>query len=87
MGAREQLLALGALTAGLTHELNNPAAAAVRAASGLRDRVAAMRHKLAKLARGEVDPRLLQLLVDVQEEAVLVAADAPRLSALAGLHS
>ncbi len=43
---RERLLALGSLSAGLTHELNNPAAAAVRATSSLRDRVAGMRHKL-----------------------------------------
>ena len=39
VGQRQQLLALGALTAGLTHELNNPAAAAVRANAALRDRV------------------------------------------------
>ena len=37
----------------------------------LRDRVAGMRHKLAMLAHDEIDPRLLELLVDVQEEAVL----------------
>ena len=36
---RERLLALGSLSAGLTHELNNPAAAAVRATSLLRERV------------------------------------------------
>ncbi|MBE7163458.1 MAG: cyclic nucleotide-binding domain-containing protein, partial [Williamsia herbipolensis] len=40
---RERLLALGSLSAGLTHELNNPAAAAVRATSSLRERVAGMR--------------------------------------------
>jgi signal transduction histidine kinase len=79
---RQQLLALGALSAGLTHELNNPAAAAVRATSALRDRVAAMRHKLAMLAHEELDKRLLELLVDVQEEAVQGVADAPKLSAL-----
>jgi signal transduction histidine kinase len=32
------------------------------------------------LAHEEIDPRLLELLVDVQEEAVLVAADAPELT-------
>src|SRR4029453_7140488 len=33
VGQRERLLAMGKLTAGLTHELNNPAAAASRAAA------------------------------------------------------
>ena len=79
---RQQLLALGALTAGLTHELNNPAAAAVRANAALRDRVAGMRHKLAMLAHDEIDPRLLEVLVDVQEEAVLGVGSGPELSAL-----
>jgi signal transduction histidine kinase len=82
VGQRQQLLALGALSAGLTHELNNPAAAAVRATSALRDRVAAMRHKLAMLAHDELDKRVLELLVDVQEEAVQAVAQAPKLSAL-----
>ncbi|MGH3938037.1 MAG: cyclic nucleotide-binding domain-containing protein [Pseudonocardiaceae bacterium] len=36
VGQRERLLALGKLSAGLTHELNNPAAAATRAAKSLR---------------------------------------------------
>ena len=82
VGQRQQLLALGALSAGLTHELNNPAAAAVRATAALRDRVAGMRQKLAKLAKEELDPHLLELLVDVQEEAVRAVADAPKLTAL-----
>ncbi|GAA4204189.1 ATP-binding protein [Actinocatenispora rupis] len=79
---RERLLALGKLTAGLTHELNNPAAAAVRATGALRERVAGMRHKLAMLAAG--DPKVLQLkhLTDVQEEYVARVAKAPTLTAL-----
>ena len=55
VGERERLLALGSLSAGLTHELNNPAAAAVRATAVLRDRVAGMRHKLAMIADGRLD--------------------------------
>ena len=57
VGQRERLLALGSLSAGLTHELNNPAAAAMRATSSLRDRVAGMRHKLAMIAGGVWDRR------------------------------
>jgi signal transduction histidine kinase len=79
---RQQLLALGALAAGLTHELNNPAAAAVRATAALRQRVEGMRHKLAMLAHHELNPKLLELLVDVQEEAVQAAAFAPELGAV-----
>ncbi|HEY3504287.1 MAG TPA: ATP-binding protein [Actinocatenispora sp.] len=79
---RERLLALGKLTAGLTHELNNPAAAAVRATGALRERVTGMRQKLAKLATG--DPHVLQLkhLTDVQEQFVARVAKAPTLTAL-----
>ncbi|BAX91138.1 ATP-binding protein [Mycobacterium shigaense] len=64
---REKLLALGRLSAGLTHQLNNPAAAISRAASDLRERVASMRHKLAMLADGTVSPEALGALVRLQE--------------------
>ncbi|GAA4486326.1 ATP-binding protein [Actinoallomurus oryzae] len=82
VGQRERLLALGALSAGLTHELNNPAAAAVRATSSLRERVAGMRQKLAMLARKDIDPHLLEQLIDVQETLVKQVADAPKLTAM-----
>ncbi|GLY84020.1 ATP-binding protein [Actinoallomurus iriomotensis] len=82
VGQRERLLALGALSAGLTHELNNPAAAAVRATSSLRERVAGMRHKLALLASKDIDPNLLEQLIDVQELLVKQVADAPKLTAI-----
>jgi signal transduction histidine kinase len=77
---RERLLALGSLSAGLTHELNNPAAAAVRATSSLRDRVAGMRHKLALIAGGPYDRATLETLVRIQEDAVEHVAKAPALS-------
>jgi signal transduction histidine kinase len=82
VGQRERLLALGSLSAGLTHELNNPAAAAVRATSSLRERVAGMRHKLALIAGGAWDRRQLETLIGLQERAVEQVAKAPELSPL-----
>jgi signal transduction histidine kinase len=73
---RERLLALGSLSAGLTHELNNPAAAAVRATSLLRERVATMRHKLAALATGSYDRTALESVVVLQQTAVDRVAEA-----------
>ncbi len=69
IGQRERLLALGSLSAGLTHELNNPAAAAVRATSALRERVAGMRHKLGLIAAGRYDRVALETLIQLQEDA------------------
>jgi signal transduction histidine kinase len=82
VGQRERLLALGSLSAGLTHELNNPAAAAVRATSSLRERVAGMRQKLAKIAGGAWDRTQLETLIQLQEKAVEFVAKAPELSPL-----
>ncbi|MEV4636792.1 ATP-binding protein [Actinoplanes sp. NPDC049548] len=79
---RQRLMALGALSAGLMHELNNPAAAASRATGALRQRVAGMRHKLGMLAHGKVDPDRLDALVELQEEVIERAAKAPALTAM-----
>lgn len=68
IGQREKLLALGQLSAGLTHQLNNPAAATARAVSDLRDRVGKMRHKLAMLADGKFTAEALRTLVSIQDE-------------------
>lgn len=82
VGERERLIALGSLTAGLTHELNNPAAAAVRATDTLRDRVARMRHKLALIADGRLDGTRLHELVEMQDAAVRRAREARPLPAI-----
>jgi len=82
VGQRERLLALGSLSAGLTHELNNPASAAVSATSALRNRVAGMRHKLAVIAGGAWDRRQLETLIRLQERAVEQVAKAPELDPL-----
>jgi signal transduction histidine kinase len=81
-GQRERLLALGSLSAGLTHELNNPAAAAVRATASLRDRISSMRHKLGVIAGGAWDSATLQTLVQLQAEAAERVPKAPALSPL-----
>jgi signal transduction histidine kinase len=82
VGQRERLLALGSLTAGLTHELNNPAAAAMRATASLRERVAGMRHKLGIIAAGRYDRDGLAALIRLQEEAAERVSKAPTLSPL-----
>jgi signal transduction histidine kinase len=79
---RERLLALGSLTAGLTHELNNPAAAAVSATSALRERVAGMRSKLKMIAAGRYDPARLEPLIGLQQKAAERVAKAPDLDPL-----
>ena len=83
-GQRERLLALGSLSAGLTHELNNPAAAAVRATAALRERVAGMRHKLGTIAGGSWDRTTLETLIRLQEEA---ADRVPKAQALTPLEA
>jgi signal transduction histidine kinase len=83
VGQRERLLALGSLSAGLTHELNNPAAAAVRATASLRERVAGMRHKLRLIARGSIQRGTLETLIQLQEEAAEKVSKAPVLDPLA----
>ncbi|MER7506290.1 ATP-binding protein [Nonomuraea pusilla] len=64
---RQRLAALGTITAGLTHELNNPAAAAVRAVGELRSLIRRSRVQLAQLAEDGIPPDKLRTLIEAQE--------------------
>jgi signal transduction histidine kinase len=86
IGQREKLLALGTITAGLTHQLNNPAAATARAVSDLQETVGKMRHKLAMLADGKFTPEALRVLVSIQDEVAEQVAKAKNLE-LSALES
>ncbi|MBV9090398.1 MAG: cyclic nucleotide-binding domain-containing protein [Mycobacteriaceae bacterium] len=65
---REKLLALGQLSAALTHQLNNPAGAISRAASELREGIGKMRHKLAMLAEARLTAEMVRVMVRLQDE-------------------
>jgi signal transduction histidine kinase len=82
IGQRERLLALGSLSAGLTHELNNPAAAAARATATLRERLAKMRHKLAVITEGPFTREVLAELIKLQERTAERIPTTPSLSPL-----
>ena len=75
---QDRLAALGRLSAGLAHELNNPASAARRAAVTLREAVARLRAATVGLAQAESRPGLAADLVSVERDmAVTMAAAAP----------
>jgi signal transduction histidine kinase len=81
MGQRERLLALGSLSAGLTHELNNPAAAAMQAVTALKARELAAREQLCRLTDGSLDGdtvrRIVRLRDGVRGQAAAAVARTP----------
>ncbi len=67
---REKLASLGTLAAGLMHELNNPGAAALRAASQMRENLSRLQQTSLSLARTSKTPEQLQCMVGLQEQAL-----------------
>lgn len=87
----EKLAALGKMAAALTHEINNPASAARRAAAELGDLLADLRIAALGLARFSLHSEQTALLSKLQQEAVKRASGsspsgaAPRASTLCQL--
>jgi signal transduction histidine kinase len=87
IGQREKLLALGTITAGLTHQLNNPAAAIGRDVANLRENVGKMRYKLSMLADGKFSPEALRVLVRIQDEVAEQVAKSKAAQQLTALET
>ncbi len=78
----ERLVALGSVTAGLTHELNNPVTAVVRATARLRDMLAEMREKVGEMIRSQLPADQLEAIADLAGRALEHRREAPSLSPL-----
>jgi len=78
----ERLVALGTVTAGLTHELNNPVAALTSASARLRDMLAETREKIGLIVRSQLPPDQLEAIADLAGGALEQRRDAPKLSPL-----
>jgi signal transduction histidine kinase len=79
---RERLASLGTMAAGLAHELNNPAAAARRAAAQLTEALDVIDFSMARFVEAGVERAQAEQLLRLQHEAVARTAAATALDAL-----
>jgi signal transduction histidine kinase len=79
---RERLASLGTMAAGLAHELNNPAAAARRAASQMTEALEAIDAALRSFVEAGIERADAERLLRLQQEAVQRAGTASALDAL-----
>ena len=70
----EKLAALGKISAGLAHELNNPSAAAARAAQSLRESIGVLRSANLRLDRQALSAEQRSSLADLEERVLARAA-------------
>jgi signal transduction histidine kinase len=76
----ERLVALGSVTAGLTHELNNPVASVIRASARLREMLAEMREKLGLLVQSDLPRDKLEAVADLAARALSSSRQATSVS-------
>jgi signal transduction histidine kinase len=79
---RERLASLGTMSAGLAHELNNPAAAARRAAADLAEALDVLSSTIGVFVESGVELRQAEKLVAMQREAIETSKQRGPLSAL-----
>jgi signal transduction histidine kinase len=79
---RERLASLGTMAAGLAHELNNPAAAATRAASDLADALDVQSATIGRFVEAGIERTEAQQLVELQRQALRQAGERGPVGAL-----